>query len=55
MTDMENLKLLQLKAIAKKHNIKGLSRMTKTKVIEALKDIEVDILDEPLPEFNDYK
>ena len=29
--------------------------MTKAKVIEALQDIEANILDESLPEFSDYK
>ena len=42
MTDMENLKVLQLKAFAKKHNIKDLSRMTKAKVIEVLREIDAE-------------
>ena len=49
---MENLKVLQLKAIAKKHDIKSFSKMKRDDLIAALQDI--DILEESIEDIK-YK
>ena len=52
---MENLTSKALKVIASDHGIKGYWSKRKADLIYALRDIEADILDKPLPEVKNYK
>ena len=51
---MESLNIAKLKTIAKNHHIKGYYKMNKTKLVEVLRDLEDEILEEPI-EVNEYK
>ena len=44
-----------MKTITKKHGINGWSRMAKGKLVEALCNMEEEILKEPVPEIIEHK
>ena len=47
---MENLKVVELQAIAREHSVKGRSKMRKAELIEALREIGITTPPNTLPE-----